>query len=72
MKSLEEERAKRIWEKGIECRQVGEGNGVAGEGLEIQRTTEERGGEEEKTTFIATIHPPVQTKLPKEFLNAKP
>ena len=50
MKSLEEERdkrgnrreRKRFWEKGIKCRQVGEGNGVAGEELEIQRTMEER------------------------------
>ena len=28
--------------KGIECRKVGEGNGVAGEDLEIERTIEER------------------------------
>ena len=42
MKSLEEEWNKRFWKKGIECRQVGEGNGVAGEDLEIERTIEER------------------------------
>ena len=43
MKSLEEERDKRFWKKkGIECRKVGEGNGVAGEDLEIERTIEER------------------------------